>query len=209
MERVLEGRPLSALSYDEQEQLRTWMGEAEYDQVQQFLANSKKALRHSPPPDPAIRGRLLDAMRQRQQKKAHPIRRLMAYQIPAWQAAAAVALVVGAFLWLQKAPPAVVQTEKIYVSLTDTIYKEVAMPPLPDSSERAASSRVNVKPGRTAPQPFRREAVAVADSSGRSIPLRTGQLPDSVARPTLDLGKPQGRSANDLHELWDYVGEVF
>lgn len=213
IEHLLAEKPFRLLSPEERYLVLDRMDEAEYERCHLFIERSKAAMRQQVPAcDPALKGRLLEAFRK---QHAPPVqvpglwRRVVAYRIPAWQAAAAMALVLGAFMHFYRPPVPVLPAEKVYVNLTDTIYKEVALPARMDTAVNVPPSRVNVKPraGRHLGQPV--EALASADSSARRAFTPTGGVTDSVPALLRELDRPRGKSAADIRDLWDYVGEVY
>jgi hypothetical protein len=211
IEQLLAERPFDMLTAAEQESVLAQMPEWEYQRLHQLMQRSKAAMKRSPQPDPAIRERLLEALRQQPKQTALPAKqagllvRLAQYRLPAWQAAAGLALLLVAHFALQKPPKEVLHTETVYVNSTDTIYKEVAIP-IAQQQEKTTQKRVNVKPRlvRNAEQPTM-EAIAFADSSSR----QSGSLPDTMPGFNFTPQSPIGRSANEMKDLWQLLGDVY
>jgi hypothetical protein len=211
IEQLVAVRPFELLTQTEKEAVLAEMPEWEYQQLHQLLNRSKAALKCSPPADPAIRERLLAALRQRQ--KPQTVRptpllvRLAQYRLPVWQAAATFALLLAAHFALQKPAVETVRTETVYVNTTDTIYKEMALP-VADTSSKIPQRRVNVKPHtKNYAAPAGIPAEAFADSSSRQQ-RRFNDLPDTIPGFKFTLQQHSGRSANEMKELWQFLGEV-
>ncbi len=211
IEQLLVERPFEMLTPNEQTAVLAQMPEWEYQQLYQLMQRSKAAMKRSPQPDPAIRERLLEALRQQPKqtapsaKQAGLLVRMAQYRLPAWQAAAGLALLLVAHFALQKPPKEVLHTETVYVNTTDTIYKEVAIP-VAQQQEKTTQKRVNVKPRlvrNTTPPTM--EAIAYADSSSR----QSGSLPDTMPGFNFTPQSPIGRSANEMKELWQLLGDVY
>lgn len=211
IEQMIAERPFEMLNPTEQAAVLAQMPEWEYQRLHQLLQRSKAAMKRSPSPDPAIRERLLMALRQQPKLVGEPTKkqgllvRMAQYRLPAWQAAAGLALLVVAHFALQKAPKEVLQTETVYVNTTDTIYKEVAIP-VAKQHVQTAAKRVNVKPRlvqRTISPAM--DAVAIADSASR----QSESLPDTMPGFHFTLQQPTGRSANEMKELWQLLGDVY
>ncbi len=211
IEQMIAERPFELLTSNEREAVLAQMPEWEYQQLHQLLQRSKATLKRSPQPDPAIRERLLAALRQQRKPMTEtPVKtgflvRMAQYRMPAWQVAAGLALLLVAHFAKQETPQEVVRTERVYVNNTDTIYKEVAMP-IAQQPAKTIVRRVNVKP-----RPIRQhrqaalDAVAVVDSSSR----QSGAMPDTMPGFRLTVQQPTGRSANEMKELWQFLGEVY
>ncbi len=212
IEQLLAERPFEQLTQQEKDAVLAQMPEWEYQQLHQMLNRSRAALKQSPAPDPAIRERLLATLRQ--QPKPQPARpagrlvQLAQYRLPAWQAAAALALLLVAHFALQRQTVANLRTETVYVNTTDTIYKEAAIP-VADTSSKVPVSRVNVKPRLTKNivQPSL-PTEALADTSSR-IKSRLNDIPDTLPGFRLTATQPSGRSANEMKELWRLLGDVY
>ncbi len=208
---MLTERPFELLSVAEQEAVLEQMPGWEYDRLHQLLQRSKVALKRSPMPDPAIRERLLEALRQQPKPNALPkphgglLVRMAYYRLPVWQVAAGLAFLLAANIALQKAPKEVLRTETVYVNNTDTIYKEVALP-VAEQKQNPAEKRVNVKP-RLAKQlaPSSMDAIAVLDSASR----QSKSLPDTMPGFHFTPQTATGRSANEMKELWQLLGDVY
>ena len=200
LEALLSAKPFAELDAEERYFVTEAMDEAEYDRVHFLLKNAPPVLRDTPAPSPAIEGKLLAAMRQMKKEAVPPKRpstivRLLSARIPAWQAAAAIALVFGLHFLLGEKQPVLERTVTEYVHTTDTIYKEVAMPAEPTLEP---PRRINVKPqelvSNTLDEP---EIVAQTDSAAQS--------PDTFA---LTVSQPRGQSAREMEDLWQFFGEV-
>lgn len=211
LEQLVAERPFELLSQQEKAAVLAEMPEWEYQRLHQLLQRSKSALKKSPKPDPAIKQRLLEAMQGRQLKTKRPglLVQMAQYKLPAWQVAAGLALLLTAHFALKESTIAVPQVETVYVHNTDTIYKEVAIP-VADTASKQAHRRVNVKPSfakrslSTRPDPME----IVADSSFR--PQGTfNDLPDTLPGFQFTIGQPSGRSANEMKELWQFLGDVY
>lgn len=211
MKQLLAERPFELLSTSEKEAVLAEMPEWQYQHLHQVLNRSRAVLKQSPAPNPAIRERLLTALRQ--QPKPLPVRRtgilvrLAQYRLPAWQAAAGLALLLAAHFALQKPMSESLRTETVYVNTTDTIYKEVALP-VADTATKPPVSRVNVRPSmvkNVAPASLSSEALA--DTAFRHQG-RFSDLPDTLPGFRLSFEQPAGRSANEMEELWQFLGEV-
>jgi hypothetical protein len=189
------------------------MPDWEYDRLHQLLVRSKAALRQGPLPNPAIRANVLNALRQQQQPKPAAQRpsgilvRLAQYRVPAWQAAAGLALLLTAHFALQKPSVETLRTETVYVNTTDTIYKEMALP-VADTSSKIPHKRVNVKPKAFKRPLVNSHAEAIADSSSWHQGRYT-DIPDTLPGFQLTVQQPSGRSANEMKELWQFLGKVY
>ncbi|MCF8244605.1 MAG: hypothetical protein K9J37_09730 [Saprospiraceae bacterium] len=212
IEQLLAERPFELLTPKEKDAVLAQMPEWEYQRLYQLVTRSRAALKRSPAPNPAIREQLMAALRQQPKPQAaRPtglLVRLAQYRLPAWQAAAGLALLLVAHFGLQKQPTADVRTETVFVNTTDTIYKQMAIP-VSDTVSKVAVSRVNVKP-RMAKKvvPANLPTEALADSSSRHQG-RFGGLPDTLPGFRLTLQHPNGRSANEMKELWQFLGDVY
>jgi hypothetical protein len=211
IEQLISERPFELLTPAEREAVLAQMPEWEYQRLHQLLQRSKAILKRSPQPDPAIRERLLEAMRQQPKPIAKtPVKtgllvRMAQYRMPAWQVAAGLAFLLIAHFAQQETLQEVVRIETVYVNSTDTIYKEVALP-VAEQTTRATVKRVNVKPRPiTQPRHEALDAVAVADSSSR----QSGAIPDTMPGFRFTVQQPNGRSANEMKELWQFLGEVY
>lgn len=210
IEQLMAERPFEMLTQTEQKAVLTQMPEWEYQRLHQLVLRSKAALRQSPKPNPAIRQQLLEALRK--QPKQLPrstglLVRMALYRLPAWQAAAGLALLLIAHFALQKTPAETLRTETVYVNTTDTIYKEVAIP-VADTSSKRPQRRVNVRPSvANKTQLVASPTEALADSSSRQS--RAVGLPDTLPGFQFSVHQPSGRSANEMKELWQFLGEVY
>lgn len=171
-------------------------------------------MRQSPTPNPAIRERLVEAFRQQQKPvpQAAPrsglLVRMAQYRLPVWQVAAGLALLLVAHFGQQKTANEVLRTETVYVNTTDTIYKEVALPVV-EAPTQPQVRRVNVKPRLASKRlPTSEDTLALAESSARQQD-RAGALPDILPGFQFTLQQPNGRSANEMKELWQFLGEVY
>ena len=210
LEVLLKEKSFAQLSAEEKFFVTEYIGEEEYGRIHLLLKNGKAVLQNTPPPSPAIKANLLAAMRQthglEKGQKPGAIIRLLRYRVPAWQVAAAVALLFGLHFWLQEEPQLIEKTETVYLHSTDTIYKEVAMPaPATEKNIARQAARINVKP-KTQRQQVEAGPIlfASADSSARRFV--STELPDTFS---LDLGRPRGQSAAQTADLWDLLEEVY
>lgn len=212
IEQLLAERPFDLLAPEEKAIVLAQMPEWEYERMHQLLTRSRAALKKSPLPDLAIRQGLMEALRKQAKPQApRPVGllvRLAQYRLPVWQAAAGLALLLAAHFTLTKPATETVRTETVYVNSTDTIYKEVALP-VADTSAKIPQRRVNVKPRvlkNAIPTSLPNEALA--DSSARHQgPL--GNLPDTLPGFQFSIRQHSGRSANEMKELWQFLGEVY
>ncbi len=211
IEHLLAERPFDLLNAAEKQAVLAQMPEWEYQRLHQLVLRSKAALRQSPKPNPDIRQQLLEALRKQPKQQPRPtglLVRMAQYRLPAWQAAAGLALLLVAHFALQKTPAETLRTETVYVNTTDTIYKEVAIP-VADTSSKRPQRRVNVRPSfanksQLAVSPIE----ALADSSSRLGSSAAG-LPDTLPGFQFSIHQPNGRSANEMKELWQFLGEVY
>lgn len=215
IEQLLAERPFDLLTPKEKETVLAQIPEWEYQRLHQLLVRSRATMKQGPKPNPAIRQNLLEALRkQNQLKPATPpnkgiIVRLAQYRMPVWQAAAGLALLLVAYLTLSKPASEVVRTETVYVTSTDTVYKEVAIPVV-DTSVKIPQQRLNVNP-RTS----KKAATAsipvelVADTSSSRHPGNFIGLPDTLPGFKFTVQHPNGRSANEMKELWQFLGDVY
>lgn len=213
IEQLLAERPFELLNGDEKAFVLAQMPDWEYDRLHQLLQKSRAALKQGPLPNPAIREHVLAALRQQQRPKPAAVRpsgllvRLAQYRLPAWQVAAGLALLLVAHFSLQKNTAEAVRTETVYVNTTDTIYKEMALP-VTDTSSKVPPRRVNVKPKAAQRALASPSMEALADTSSRHLG-RYPDLPDTLPGFQLTVGEPSGRSANEMQELWQFLGEVY
>ncbi len=212
IEQLISERPFELLTPTERVAVLAQMPEWEYQRLHQLLQRSKAAMKHSPLPDPAIRERLMEALRKQQTTMAKTsaktglLVRMAQYRVPVWQVAAGIALLLVAHFAQQKTPQEVLHTETVYVNNTDTIYKEVAIP-VAQQPEKTTAKRVNVKPRLAANGPSQQamDTIAFAESSSR----QSGALPDTMPEFRFTFEQASGRSANEMKELWQFLGEVY
>lgn len=213
IEELLAERPFELLNPTEKAAVLAQMPDWEYDRLHQLLVKSKATLRQGPLPNPAIRANVLNVLRQQQKPKALAERRtgflvrLAQYRVPAWQAAAGLALLLAAHFALQKPAVEALRTETVYVNTTDTIYKEMALP-VADTSSKIPQKRVNVKPKAMKRPLVNSPAEALADSSSRHQGRYT-DMPDTLPGFQLTVQQPSGRSANEMKELWQFLDVVY
>ena len=213
LERLLAEKPFEALDFEAQNLVLESMDEEEYERLHTLVCQSKKALKNSPPPDPAIRQNLLAALRkQKTQPQAASmwpgglLVKMLNYRLPVWQAAAAVAAVLGLFFWFGSSPLTGVKAEKVYVYVTDTIYKEVSLPGM-DTAVNVSPGRVNVKPGVQTPvKTPALEIMPAMDTSLRKI--GGSDVPDSLTGFYKNLEPPGRILGKEMKDLWRYWGVV-
>ncbi len=206
LECLLAEKSFEALSFEEQNLVLETMNEDEYRGMHQLICQSKKALKNNPLPDPAIRQNLLTALR-RQKPLAQEasvlsgslLVKMLNYRLPVWQAAAAVAAVLGFFFWAGHTPLTGVRTEKVYVYVTDTIYKEVSLPGM-DTAANVPSGRLNVKPAYDIDSSLN-TLETMADSSARFVG-RSDSL-SGYPREADDAGKKPGDRVRNLWLFWE------
>ena len=212
LEELLLAKKFSQLTAEEKYYVTESIGETEYNHLHVFLNESKQSLKDTPSVPPRLKKDLMVAFKKQHtivEKKPSAIVRLMRYRIPAWQAAAAVALLMGLHFWLQKEPTIIRETETVYVNKVDTIFKEVAMPaPAPKTPPAPPRSRINVKP-ETAPLPSPTEPIllASADSARRQYDFEMAQVTDTFNMQ--QFSQPKGQSLTQTADLWESLGEVY
>lgn len=213
IEQLLAERPFELLNALEKAAVLAQMPDWEYDRLHQLLVKSRAALKQGPLPNPAIRANLLAILRQQQKPKpatGQPrgmVLRLAQYRVPAWQVAAGLALLLVAHFSLQKNATEALRTETVYVNTTDTVYREMALP-VADTSSKIPPRRVNVKPKADRRTLAIAPVEALADTSSRHLG-RYPDLPDTLPGFQLTVGEPSGRSANEMQDLWQFLGEVY
>lgn len=210
LEQLLLEKKFQELTAEEKYYVTDSMEEAEYNQLHLFLNESKKSLKNTPPIKAELKNNLLVAFRQQHQikaiKKQTAIVRIMQYRIPAWQAAAVIAILLSIHFWAQKDPIIIERPETVYVHSTDTIYKEVAMPlPPVGSPATKPPSRINVKPTSNS-SPWKNEEAIVASIDSASFKYEAAQVPDSF---NLMVSQPRGKSATQTADLWQLLEEVY
>ncbi len=207
MEPLLPERPFHELRPAEKKLVWNTMGEEEYERQFLFLTKTKKALAGGPVPKAALKGQLMAAFQAQKSKAAHRPNRfvqMLQYRIPAWQAAAAIAALLSFFfLFKQQAFPGM-KTEKVYVYLTDTVYKEVSLPAM-DSALNAPLGRVNVKP-RAAQNTFNgfSDTIAAVDSVNKNT--RPNLSPDSLSDQPKPI-EPAKKTGKRWRDLWPVLGD--
>ena len=210
LEQLLLGKKFHQLTAEEKYYVTESIGEEEYGRMHLLLNKSKKAFKKPPSINPDIKSNLLLAMRKQHNKqveqKPPAIVRMMRYRMPAWQAAAAIALLIGLHFWLQSEPQVIEKIDTVYVHSTDTIYKEMAMPaPVVETPTTMSPVRINVKPkAQEQDLPAEAEIVAAVDSSARNYELT--QVPDSF---NVLVSQPRGQSVTQSADLWKLLEEVY
>lgn len=211
LEQLLAQKTFGELTAEERYFVTETLEETEYERMHFLVKNAPSVLRGTPGPNPAIRENLLAAMRQMKTEgspaeQPGAIVRLLRARIPAWQAAAAVALLLGLHFLLPEKTKVEVCTDTEYVYRTDTIIKEVGMPATVEREAVLAKpkKRINIKPAIQAVDEALPPAFARADSSaGRSL---RSEIPDTFA---LMVSQPKGQSARQTEDLWQFLGEVY
>ena len=212
LENLLLGKKFNQLTAEEKYYVTESIGEVEYNRLHIFLNESKKTLKNTPSVSPRLKKDLMKSFRQqhplKELKKQPAIVRLMRYRIPAWQAVAAVALLLGLHFWLQEGPQIIKETETVYVNTVDTIFKEVAMPsPIPKKSVTPPPARLNVKPKTETPLPISETPLlASVDSSNRQYEYELMQVADTF---DVKMAQPKGQSLTQTADLWESLGEVY
>lgn len=205
---MLAEKPFEALSLEERNLVLENMDENEYESLRTLLIQSRRMLKKSPPPDPAIRENLLAAIRR---QKAMPLEasllprnivmQILKYRIPVWQAAATVTALMGFLIGFKQTPLSPVKTEKVYVYVTDTIYKEVSLPGM-DTAVNSSPNRVNVKPG----QWNELNGLPALDSSARKF--GETDLADSLTGFQIKRGRQPKQPMNKEGEAWRFPEEM-
>lgn len=212
LEDLLLGKKFDQLNAEEKYYVTESIGEAEYDRLHIFLNESKKTLKNTPSVSPRLKNDLMKSFRAKHKvevvKKPSAIVRLMRYRIPAWQAAAAVALLFGMHFWMQEGPQVIKETETVYVNTVDTIFKEVAMPsPAPKKPVAPPATRLNVKPKTDSPLPISEPPLfASIDSSNRQYEYELMQVADTF---DVEMTQPKGQSLTQTADLWESLGEIY
>ena len=132
--------------------------------------------------------------------------RLINYRLPVWQAAAAIALLIGMHFWLKEGPQIITETDTVYVHSTDTIYKEVAMPAkVADRPVKSTQSRINVKPSmqKTMADSLADALVSIAPGAMETEIIN---MPDTFG---ILVSRPRGQSATQTADLWNLLSEVY
>jgi hypothetical protein len=210
LEQLLLEKKFQALTAEEKYYVTEKIEEAEYDRLHLFLKESKKSLQNTPAINAALKNNLLIAFRRQHKINTHQqqpaIVRLMRHRIPAWQAAAVIALLLSVHFWVQKDPAIIERPEMVYVHSTDTIYKEVSMPvPTSENPATKPPSRINVKPTSKS-SPWKNEEAIVASVDSASLKYEAAQAPDSF---NLMVSQPRGKSATQTADLWHLLEEVY
>ncbi|MEZ4962253.1 MAG: hypothetical protein R2830_20670 [Saprospiraceae bacterium] len=205
LEPLLPEEPFGDLLPEEKRLVWAAIGEEEYEQRFRFLQHAKTAMKQSPAPDPAIRQQLLAAMKKQRAKAVGQgaLVRLLQRRIPVWQAAATIAALLGFFFLFKHQGFPGMQSEKVYVYLTDTVYKEVSLPAM-DSAGNVPFGRVNVKPGAAPNLPGGfSDTIAAIDSATR----RTGfpYAPDTLHGLNQAGDGPKGNPAHDWEDWWQFL----
>lgn len=217
LEHLLKEKSFDELSAEERYFVTELLTETEYERMHFVIKSATPILRDTPVPSPAIKENLLVAMRQMNaesaaKKPAAPsaIVRLLKTRIPAWQAAAAVALLLGLhFLFPQKGPVEIQRDTEI-VYKTDTLYKEVLVSnPVPASPEKTAprkvAPRVNTKPIAT-PQ---KEILNTPNSALEETIASAADRPEAPDTFAITVSQPRGTSATDTEDLWQFIGDIY
>ncbi|MEO1258840.1 MAG: hypothetical protein AAFZ15_08575 [Bacteroidota bacterium] len=210
LEQLLLSKKFGQLTAEEKYYVTESIGETEYNRMSAFLFNSKKTLKNAPPVDPVLKNKLMRSFRKKhgieEVAKTNLVVRIINYKMPAWQVAAAIALLFGLNFWLQAEPAVITETETVYVHSTDTIYKEVALPAI--VTERPVKNtppRINVKP--SIPD---LTTDSLAEAYVALTPKRN-EIEDVPAPDTFGIlvSQPRGQSASQASELWDLLSEVY
>ena len=213
IERLVAEKPFRYLDFAEQNLVLENMTDDEYDRLHVFLKKSKKALKNSPNPNHEIRQNLLLAMRR--QHAQHRVAsflpsgwivNMLNYRLPVWQAAASVAVILGFFLALGNTPLSNVKTEKVYVYVTDTIYKEVSLPSM-DTAVNISPSRLNIKPGQHLPN---HPPVPGIQPTSDSVLQKIGasDVPDSLTGYYRKVERPESMPDQNMSDIWQLWGSV-
>lgn len=122
LEQVLKNKSYNDLDADEKKWIDQQYSKEEYNAMRMTLLESISVFRkEQTKPNPEIKSGLMQRLQQN--KKAEPINPFFTYRIPAWQAAAAFAMLLFFFPQIKDSPPG--DPEQIFIYRTDTVFKEI------------------------------------------------------------------------------------
>ena len=213
LEHLLASKCFSELTAEERYFATGILSEEEYERMHILVKNAGRVLKKTPLPNPVIRENLMAAMRSGKSKnidRPSAIVRLFRARIPAWQAAAAVAFLLGVHFLFPQKNNIYMPGETEYVYQTDTIYKEVAVAvsqPAPISnkpvlSQPKAPVHINKKPQDI----FQENTDKIALGNRNPRDAYHSEIPDTFA---LMVSQPRGQSAKQTEDLWQFFGEVY
>ncbi len=124
LEALLKNKRYQDLQGDDKSWVDSQYTAQEYTALRNTFSKSSQVLRQDrTTPNPAIHSRLRQKLRASKQEQPAKITSLYAYSIPAWQAVAAIAILLFFIPQLQQQQ--MPEKEKIFIYQTDTVFKEV------------------------------------------------------------------------------------
>lgn len=124
LEALLKSKSYQELQGDDKSWIDAQYSAQEYTALRNTFSKSSQVLRQDQTsPSPAIHSRLRQKLRENKQEQPAKVTALYAYSIPAWQAIAAIAVLLFFIPQLQQQQ--MPDKEKIFIYQTDTVFKEV------------------------------------------------------------------------------------
>lgn len=228
LEELLKSKKFVALDAKQKAFVLEKMTEEEYQNFRLVLCGTKRSLtRVRTAPSPRVKENLMAAMRAKKAKKRPLVvgwKRVVNYQIPAWQAAASLAFVLFSMFLIkqqvvivesQAASPLMV-TDTVFETIyrTDTVFEKIPV-------YLTGKKNVNVKPGKleqdsnsllTNSQNVDNEINTILGNNNRnrlladSTPIYQNQI-QPVSAPFL-VSPPRGRTVEEDADLMQFLREV-
>ena len=125
---LIDQKPFDELNYPEKELVLNFISEEEYDLQREILQKSKQLFKTESQylaPNPEIKSKLQDALKNKQKPTgiATLFQKMFTYQIPSYQAAMGVAVVILTLFWWDDSEEtrAIVQEKIVYQTSIDTL----------------------------------------------------------------------------------------
>jgi len=225
LEALLLQKPFAALNEEEKKYALSQLSESEYGQFRTTLLASQALFKaDQSKPAVAVKGNLTTIFKNKKAAKRSPLAKVIGLKIPAWQAAAAM---IGLLCFFNFNRPTETQIqivqaepEKIYITKTDTIYKEV----IKEIPTKFVNTKTKKRTPKKAPVIQKESAIAYASETVETL-KNTAQTIDnqlttntpSLKTPTTSNASleavvnktPIGRTVKDDDELTDFLGKVY